>query len=256
MHIPSLQEIKNRVPFFPKNCQCPVCESRFHSYLPLPAQYEASWKKYGFPYTINDFETLNAAAFSCPACGATDRDRLFAVYLSGLVKSMGAGSSFLDIAPGQALSKWIRANCKGRYITCDLFMPGVDVVADIQDMNPFQADEFDLILCSHVLEHVPDDRKALSELYRVLRKGGQLLLLVPVVTRLSEVIEDPSLTDIPSRWKQFGQDDHIRLYSAKGFAERITEAGFTLERFSAAALNVNFSKSGFQENAVLYIARK
>lgn len=251
-----LKRWTNKLPFFPKRKNCPVCGQKLNHFYPLPPLYQESWARYEFPYTGSDFETLNREAFSCPFCGSTDRDRIYAIYLKQLFSSSGTCLRVLDIAPGKALAHWIKQQPQIQYTSCDLFMEGVDVKADIQDLNMFPEASFDLIICSHVLEHVPDDRKALRELFRVLAPGGQAILMAPVLKKLDEVIEDPGLEDIPERWKRFGQDDHIRLYSPRGLADRIGEAGFHLEKISMTALENATSVQGIDPNGILYIGFK
>lgn len=256
MTVIRLKRWANRLPLFPKKKSCPVCGNQLNHYYPLPAQYPAAWQQFGFPYSGADFETLNQAAFSCPCCGATDRDRIYAVYLEGLFRERTGIMAVLDIAPGQALAAWIKSRQGVHYTSADLFMPGVDVQADIQDMPMFGENQFDLIICSHVLEHVPDDQKALRELFRVLKPGGHAILMAPVVKQLDQVIEDPSLTAIPERWKRFGQDDHIRLYSPGGLRNRITAAGFDLQLIEVSQLDPLTTVHGIDPASILYIGRK
>ncbi|MCK0209484.1 methyltransferase domain-containing protein [Starkeya koreensis] len=110
------------------------------------------------------------------------------------------------------------------YISCDL-NPGVaDQVVDIQDI-PFPDKSFDIIWCSHVLEHVPDDRKAMREIHRVLRDGGTALIQIPVWHEVTD--EDPSIIDKQERIRRFYQADHVRLYG-DDVDIRLKEAGFSV----------------------------
>ena len=101
----------------------------------------------------------------------------------------------------------------------------VDVQADITQL-PFADEEFDVVLINHVLEHVPDDRQALREIYRVLRPGGRALMQHPMPEGLTGTVEDPSVTDPADRLEAFGQADHVRMYEESDFRARIREAGF------------------------------
>ena len=112
------------------------------------------------------------------------------------------------------------------YVTADLESPLADVKLDIQDM-PFPEGEFDMIICNHVLEHVPDDRKAIREIFRVLKKGGSAILQVPTSYTMEQTYEDPSITSSAEREKHFRQKDHYRLYG-KDYLLRLTEAGFRI----------------------------
>lgn len=95
---------------------------------------------------------------------------------------------------------------------------------------PYPNNKFDLIICNHVLEHVEDDRKAMSELYRVLTKGGKAILQVPVSLQLPVTVENPELVSPAERLKHFGQKDHVRIYGAN-YVSRLPEAGFNIEIF-------------------------
>jgi SAM-dependent methyltransferase len=94
-------------------------------------------------------------------------------------------------------------------------------------------DLFDVIICNHVLEHVPDDRRAMSELYRVLKPGGFAILQVPISFVIERTIEDPSISEPAERARLFGQPDHVRLYGAD-YPDRLGEAGFQVEVFQTS----------------------
>ncbi|MEO1173818.1 MAG: methyltransferase domain-containing protein, partial [Myxococcota bacterium] len=100
---------------------------------------------------------------------------------------------------------------------------------DVTDIQ-FSEGHFDGILCNHVLEHVPDDRRAMSELYRVLAPAGWAVLAVPIDTNRAHTYEDPSITEPEDRAVHFGQSDHVRWYG-RDYAGRLREAGFTVEEF-------------------------
>ncbi|MCB0473058.1 MAG: class I SAM-dependent methyltransferase [Flavobacteriaceae bacterium] len=112
-------------------------------------------------------------------------------------------------------------------ITADLYSPIVDVKADILDL-PFDDGEFDVIFCNHVLEHIEDDKKAMSELYRVLKKGGYGIFQVPQDLSRETTYEDFSITTPEERSKHFGQYDHVRVYGSDYF-DRLRAAGFKVE---------------------------
>ena len=154
--------------------KCPVCQESVKEFLPLPVFYLENMKKYGYPYTTDDAETMNTEQYSCPHCGASDRDRLYACYLEEKNSQYHSRDQLylLDIAPSPSLSKFINAYGKITHHTADLLMEGVDLFIDITNMPEIDSDSYDIFICSHILEHVSDDKKALSELYRVLKPGG------------------------------------------------------------------------------------
>jgi ubiquinone/menaquinone biosynthesis C-methylase UbiE len=133
----------------------------------------------------------------------------------------------------------------------------VDFAVDISDMSIIPSESYDMFICSHVLEHVDDDRKALSELFRILKPGGAGILMVPIILRIDKIDEDPTIMDVETRWQRFGQYDHVRLYSKNGFIQRIQEAGFVLAEYGVEHFGREvFIESGISLKSVLYIGRK
>ena len=240
--------------------QCPVCQKQVHEFLPLPALYLENFEKYGYPYTAaDDIETTNVEQYSCPHCGASDRDRLYTCYLEEKLSQYAAGEQILmlDIAPSHALSHFIEKFKQVDHHTADLLVEGVDLAIDITNMPEIDPDSYDILICSHVLEHVSDDKKALSELYRVLKPGGWGIIMVPIILTLDQIDEDPQLTDIAERWRRFGQDDHVRLYNKSGFIERVEAAGFTLYELGVEYFGEPvFRQYGITNTSILYVVEK
>lgn len=132
----------------------------------------------------------------------------------------------LHFAPEQCFYQRFRNQKNINYVTTDLDSPLADIKADICDL-PFENNSFDIIFCNHVLEHIPDDTKAMSELYRVLKKGGMGIFQVPQNLTLETTFEDNSITDKTERTRIFGQYDHVRVYGLDYF-DRLRDAGFTV----------------------------
>ena len=136
-------------------------------------------------------------------------------------------------------------------------MEDVDLVLDITNMHSIPDETYDFFICSHVLEHILDDKKALSELFRILKTGGSGILMVPINLRIDKIEEDPSLEDVAERWRRFGQDDHIRLYSKKGFIERVEAAGFAINQYGIDFFGKDvFFQHGISPKSILYIVEK
>ena len=141
----------------------------------------------------------------------------------------------LHLAPEETLRRRLRQLKNLRYVTADLNGSNVMVRLDIMQM-PFADGAFDVILCSHVLEHVVDDRAAMRECRRVLGPGGRLLVQIPQNNSRATTLEDPSITTLEAREKHYGQFDHLRLYG-RDFAQRLTQQGFrVIERLYADEL--------------------
>ncbi len=238
---------------------CPVCGEKIQDFAPLSPYYEENWNKYGFPYKSDDFETLNTTKYQCPKCGASDRERLSALYLLRMMKQKPAGNqvTILDIAPSTPLKMFLLKYPNVMYQSADKYMKDVDLVVDIMDMKMIPSGSYDFFICSHVLEHVVDDKKALSELHRILKPGGSGILMVPINLCIERIEEDPYLTDIGERWRRFAQDDHIRLYSKRGFIQRVEELGFIINQFGIDFFGGDtFFQHGISPKSVLYIVEK
>jgi len=141
-------------------------------------------------------------------------------------------AGILHLAPEQAFVKRFKKIFGRNYVTVDLHSPLAEIKADITDL-PFDDDYFDVILCNHVLEHIPDDHKAMQELYRVMKPGGYGIFQVPLEAEREKTFEDPSISDPKKRAELFGQYDHVRVYG-KDYFDRLREAGFIVEAIPVA----------------------
>ncbi|SEI83493.1 class I SAM-dependent methyltransferase [Pseudomonas sp. NFR16] len=237
---------------------CSVCSSQFANFLPLASHYFEMLNELNVSYSLDDFETLNTGQYSCPQCAASDRDRLYALFVKTFVRRPeGRPLRILDIAPAPLLSRFLRSIPDSQYRSADLFSPLADDIVDIMDMNIYPDNSFDFIVCSHVLEHVPDDRKAIAELYRVLDKNGLAILMVPILLTAEHTDEDPDETDVNVRWARFGQDDHVRMYAKQDYMSRIRAGGFELLELDSRSFGQGtFRQQGITEQSVLYIGTK
>lgn len=194
-----------------KGKECPLCGCRRRKFLP-----------YGY---VTPRE--NAL---CPNCLSLERHRLLWLWLvreSDIGRGAVALPRLLHIAPEVALMRKFKkmyASTPERYITADLESPLADMHFDVQQI-PMGDGEVDAIICNHILEHVEDDRKALSELYRILRPNGWGVILSPVDLEREHTFEDDTITDAKERTRIFGQYDHRRIYG-RDYVERLAEAGF------------------------------
>ena len=165
----------------------------------------------------------------CPRCGSVERHRLFALMLlRGFVDF--AATDILHFAPEEAIVALVSKRNPRSHLTGDILVGRADRQLNIEALDLPDAN-FDRIICSHVLEHV-DDAKALAELKRVLRPGGQLIMMVPIVEGWAHSYENAAVTTDHGRHLHFGQNDHIRYYGSD-FRDRVRAAGFTLDEFTA-----------------------
>jgi SAM-dependent methyltransferase len=239
--------------------QCPICQRQFNNFFPLNPSYKENQKKFGYPYSSDDAETLNVDQYQCPNCHASDRERLYALYFSRVMKDLPLDTSFslLDIAPSRPLKDFLLKFPNIKYLSADKYMQGVDIIADIMNMITIQSGSFDAFICSHVLEHVGDDKKALSELFRILKPSGFGILMVPINLNVNKIDEDPGIKDAGERWRRFGQEDHVRLYSKRGFIQRVEDTGFIVKQYGIDYFDEDiFLKHGITFKSVLYIVEK
>lgn len=162
-----------------------------------------------------------------PSTLSLERHRLLWLYLQNKTDLLTHPQKLLHFAPEQCFYKRFRESETINYTTTDLNSPLADVLADICDL-PFVNNEFDFILCNHVLEHIPDDFKAMKEIYRVLKPGGIAILQIPLENDRDVTFEDDTITDRKERARIFGQYDHVRVYGMDYF-DRLEKIGFTVD---------------------------
>lgn len=187
---------------------CPVCSSMLGRFLP-----------FGIDYVREDA--------LCPVCGSLERHRLAWLYISGNSDLFdGRQKSMLHIAPEMCLSRRFSRIRGLRYVTAGLNSPPADVQMDITSIG-LEDGVFDIIYCSHVLEHIIEDVKAMKELRRVLKPKGWAVLQVPLAERES-TFEDVTVQEPDERLRVFGHPDHVRIYG-KDFVEKLRNAGFSVD---------------------------
>ena len=162
-----------------------------------------------------------------PSTLSLERHRLLWLYLKNETNFCTGRPKVLQFAPEQAFYKRFRQLVNLDYTTTDLNSPLADIKADICNL-PFTDNSFDIILCNHVLEHIPDDTKAMEELFRILKPGGWGIFQIPQDLNRETTFEDNSITDKQERAKIFGQYDHVRIYG-KDFFAKLRQIGFEVE---------------------------
>ena len=169
------------------------------------------------------YENLRENAL-CPGTLSLERHRYLWLYLDRETSFLNQKNKVLHVAPEQVFYQKFKNFSHWDYTTTDLHSPLADIKADLCDL-PFADQSFDLILCNHVLEHIPEDKQAMKELYRVLKKGGTLIAQVPLDENREETYENDAITDPKERSRIFGQYDHVRIYG-KDYYQRLKEVGF------------------------------
>ncbi len=231
-------DIFSRSPYAEMSCYCPCCNSYFCKFLPFGVK-----------------TNLRANA-RCPVCGSLERLRLLWLYLKNKTNLYAADLRVLHFAPEYILHKKLKSMPNIDYISADLSSSLAMVKTDITDIL-FTDNSFDVIICSHVLEHISDDRRAMRELYRVLKPGGWAVLQVPIDTNRNVTFEDPEIVTPEDRHRNFGNYDHVRLYGLD-FGKRLREAGFfVIEDDYVQTLSAEeIRKFGLVEREIVYLCIK
>ena len=161
-----------------------------------------------------------------PSTLSLERHRLMWLYLKKETDFFSGKYKVLHMAPEQCFISIFKKMKNLEYVTADLYSPIVDVKANILDL-PFEDNSFDIVFCNHVLEHIEDDNKAMSELYRVMKTGGMGIFQIPQDVARAKTYEDFSITKPEDRKSHFGQYDHVRIYGLDYF-DRLRKAGFNV----------------------------
>lgn len=217
-----LRQTTNNARSFGWRYKCPICNSHLRRLFPCGLKFPVLSEKevIGGGYRLN---------CQCPICGSNDRERLLYLYLSKKTNIFNENVKCLHLAPEGRLSDIIKKCPNIDYLTADLASTAVMVRMDITEIN-YPDDLFDVIICNHVLEHIIDDRKAMTELHRVLKPGGWGILQVPISLALDKTYEDLSVTTPSEREEVFGQSDHVRIYGID-YVDRLKESGFQVSQF-------------------------
>lgn len=197
-----------------QNYTDPIDGKRFKTFLP-----------YGYGKQRNNVLS--------PSTLSLERHRLLWLYLKHDTNFFSEQLKVLHFAPEQCFLKRFRQLKNLDYSTTDLESPIADVKADICNL-PFEDNSYDVILCNHVLEHIPNDTKAMQELYRVMKPGGYGVFQIPQDLNRAKTFEDNSITDKAERAKIFGQYDHVRIYG-RDYFDKLRSIGFKVEEVNYTA---------------------
>ena len=207
---------------------CPVCG------------YHGKFHAWGMPLVLD---------CACGKCDSLERHRLFALMdeRHGILRDV---KSMLHFAPENVLRNKFRSTIPD-YRAVDLFRADVDFQCNIEDTRLPSA-SIDAVFASHILEHV-DDRKAIAELHRILKPGGKLIAMVPLIEGWDQTYEDPSVTSESGRDLHFGQYDHVRFYG-RDFTQRLEAPGFTVTSYMGTPQEC--VKYGLQRGEKVFVAVK
>lgn len=212
-----------RMKYFGFRNKCVMCGARINTFLPagFSSDILKKYKIIGGGYRQN---------VRCPHCNSSNRERLIYLYLKQNKILKKSSLKILHFAPERRLQKVLMKMKNAEYISADINSSSAARIIDVRSI-PYRDNYFDNIICSHVLEHVPEDTKAMSEIYRTLKKGGLAIIQVPISPILDKTYEDSSIITPEDRYRAFGQTDHVRIYGQDFFA-RLKSVGFNLEVYN------------------------
>jgi len=170
---------------------------------------------------------------TCPRCGAIDRWRLLWHFIQSRTDLLKVPHSLLHMAPEAHLQRLFRTCPTLSYLSADMNNPLAMRKMDITRLD-IDDQTFDAIICSHVLEHISDDLRAMREMFRVLKPGGWAILQVPLSPVLKSTFEDPAIQSPQDRNLRYGQADHVRIYGLD-YPDRLRKAGFAVTTCNALA---------------------
>lgn len=219
--------------------ECPVCEKSFSKFL-----------SYGS-------EVAHRENVLCPYDLTLERHRLMWLYLKNHSDFFTKEDlKVLHIAPEQCFHKKFQQQKNLDYLTGDLVSPIADMHFDLHDI-PLENNRFEVVFCNHVMEHVDDPVRCMSELHRVMKPGGWAIMQVPQDFSRAETYEDSSITSPEEREKHFWQKDHVRLFG-RDYPQYLEKAGFTVEEFDIKSelTDDQIERMRLSRSEILYIARK
>jgi len=186
---------------------CSICETRHEKF--------------------NSFGYVRREDALCPYCSSLERHRLSWLIIKDKFKNKKLeNKNLLHIAPEKVFMEKFNDLFGENYLTADLYDDNAKIKMDITSIE-YPDESFDFIYCSHVLEHIVEDKKAMRELNRVLKKDGWAILLVPIMTN-GPTEEDFSITTSEERMRSYGHPEHVRNYGPD-YKNRLEESGWKVE---------------------------
>ncbi len=229
--IKKLPSIFRKLWFYGRKVQCPCCSKTFRKFM------------------VSGITVLRPNAI-CPACGSRERHRLLWLYLKKKTNFFKDKLKVFDVAPMHFFQEKCKKLSNIDYISVDISSPLAMKQMDITDIT-FPDNEFDCLICYHVLEHIAEDKKAIKELHRILKPGGWAIIQVPIDSSLDKTFEDKSIVTSVDREKVFGNSEHVRIYG-RDYKNRLEESGFTvrIEDFVNQQMELDIKKYGLIDECI------
>ena len=220
------------------NVYCICCDKSFKKFLPH-----------------GNIPRANAA---CPYCHSLERTKLLMYYLQNETEIFKVKQKILHFAPERAISRKIKPFNNSEYITADINPSFADHIVDIQNI-PYENESFNLIICSHVLGHIPDEPKAINEMYRVLKPGGKAIILTLIDLNRNITYENKSINTSKERLMHYGESDLLRLHG-NDFISRLSRDGINVEAIDYSLIFNETEKERFhignKEREIIFLCKK
>jgi SAM-dependent methyltransferase len=234
-----------------KGFRCNFCGASYEKFVP---EYPSA----AIQKAIDDNEVIAGYGENvyCPHCMSKNRERLIKAVIQTWLPA--AGKNILHFSPERHLYGYLKETAS--VTTVDItpgFYIGIDrsiTYADATDL-PFPDANFDIVIANHILEHIPEDHKAMKEMYRVLRPGGTAVLQVPYSEKLPQTVEDPYIDDPDRQAALYGQKDHVRIYALNDYRRRLESAGFSVHLVTPGTL-APFRIHAIQEKESVFLCYK
>ncbi len=228
-----------------KGFECNCCGETYSKFV---ADYPAAENAYAI--NVNEVIAGYGENILCPACLSTARERLIIALLKNQIKI--SGKKILHFSPEKNIYNFIKQH--NEVITADiepLFYKIIDSKIKNEDATSlsFADNSFDVIIGNHILEHIPNDAKAMQEMYRVLKPGGRAILQVPYSTKILNTLETPEINDPAQQSALYAQKDHVRIYQLHNYISRLQTAGFKVVVIDYKNLSAYY-KNAIQPNEV------
>lgn len=221
--------------------ECSCCGAKFETFLPAGLQKRPNAR--------------------CLNCNSLERHRIIWMFLKSETNFFHSSLKVLHAAPEKLFYNKFRSLANIDYTSIDLHPEKYDygrktIKMDLTDLK-FANDTFDVIICNHVLEHIPNDAKAMLQMYRVLKPGGWAIINVPVDPEREVTFEDVNINDPRKQLELFGQQDHVRVYG-KDYVERLEKAGFAVNviDYTLRFTRNEMFRYGMQKGEEIYLCSK
>jgi SAM-dependent methyltransferase len=228
--------------------ECPYCNGKFSQFL-----------SYGNPKSRFQRDDVVPGVYRenvlCPACDSLERERLIKLYLERKTDILNRKTKALHVAPERKLEEFLSSQPHVEYVSMDISNKAM-LKADLTSLG-IRDSTFDVIICSHVLEHVADDLKAMAELNRIIRPDGWAILQVPIAYSLEKTIEGNDADSPDRREELFGQKNHVRLYG-RDYFERLQKSGLSVREISPGEIvgESLISRYGLNPKENLFVCSK